>query len=132
MDIILLRTLSRKSSLGFGQYSNMTIHQIINIHKTGYLRWVYYNFEGITFTDDILNEIYVREKDKIKKPGKNPELHTETTFKKFSSLKRNDPAYFKIVSKERKNRKQKLIRKEMSRKKECFSKSILQSKNHGH
>lgn len=132
MDIILLRTLSHKSSLGFGYYGNMTIRQIIDIQKPGYLRWVYYNAEGITFADDILDEIFVHEKDRIKKPGKNPELHTETTAKKFSSLKHNDPAYFKIVSKERKNRKLKLYRKEMSRKKENFSKSILQSKNHGH
>lgn len=71
---ILLRKLSRKSTLNFGQYADMTVQQVIDLHHHLILRWYYFNSSNITFFDDILDELSITEEYRIEKPGKNPEL----------------------------------------------------------
>lgn len=96
----LLRKLTLKSKLGFGKYlrytqkdsktkdivdeytiqdilshdnSNTIIPNILG-NEHSYLRWIYFQMENITFIDEILDELGIYEKYRIKKPGKNPDL----------------------------------------------------------
>lgn len=74
MDVILLRKLTEKSLLKFGKYKDLTVMELLNIRKHPYIRWVYYNMSNITFTDEVLQKINIFDRDKIKKPGVNPEM----------------------------------------------------------
>jgi hypothetical protein len=65
----LLRTMTRKSLIKFGRYADYTVDQLIQLDKRHYLRWIYYNCEQITFTDDVLDLIHISEMQ-IDKPGK--------------------------------------------------------------
>ena len=71
------RTLTRKSKLNFGKFGNETIQKLLDMKKTGYLRWVYYNVGPINFFPDILEEIGIVGDFVIDKPGTNPELGQE-------------------------------------------------------
>jgi hypothetical protein len=77
MDVILLRKLTRKSVMGFGQYSEMSVGQIIDIQKSHYLVWVYYYLSNISFCDEILDKLYIWPRLRIEKPGKDPEMIKE-------------------------------------------------------
>ena len=66
----LLRKMTRKSKVGFGKKANLTIQFLLTNRNIYYLRWMYYGNSGITFFDDILDEIGVTEEYRILKPGK--------------------------------------------------------------
>lgn len=85
----LLRKLSRKSKIGFGKYKELAVQEILRLGLKSYLIYLYYNVEGISFLDDILEELGIIGKDKdlrIPKPGKNPELDHELQAKKASNF----------------------------------------------
>lgn len=75
--ITRLRTLTEKSTLGFGRFRETTVDNLIKF-KSNYLRWLYYDCSNITFTQTILNQIGITKL--IDKPGKNPELHDANKF----------------------------------------------------
>lgn len=70
----ILRKLAHKSTMNFGKYADMTVHQILSLNHQRILRWYYYNCSNITFTDEILDELHIPVEFRIDKPGKNPEL----------------------------------------------------------
>jgi hypothetical protein len=70
MDIIRLRILTEKSTLSFGQYADMSVGNLLALQKSTYLRWVYYNCSTISFTPDVLNQIFIYPDERIEKPGK--------------------------------------------------------------
>jgi len=76
-DVTLLRKLTRKSVLKFGQYSDLSVQEMINLKKHKYLRWVYFNCSNIDFMEDVLDEIKIHLDFRIPKPSKKPELHFE-------------------------------------------------------
>jgi len=127
MDIPLLRTLTKKSKLGFGKYADIPIQQIFDYKQPTYLRWIYYNYEGITFTDDILNEIPILKDERINKPGKNPEMVQFAFSNNYDCLNRY---ITKRVQKNRLKAKYMCFKKSTST--QYFSKSLLQRKNQGH
>ena len=86
MDVIRLRTLTEKSTLGFGKFADMSVGQVIALNKTTYLRWCYYNLSGISFSDDVLKKIYLPDSFKIEKPGINPTLGQKLSDDNFKSL----------------------------------------------
>jgi hypothetical protein len=85
-ESVLLRTLTRKSVLWFGKHNGLRIQQIIDMHLGAYLRWIYYNFTGITFTEDILGELTITENRRISKPGIAPEKHTKIMEENIKSM----------------------------------------------
>jgi hypothetical protein len=132
-DVVLLRKLSRKSTLKFGKYSELTVQDVINLTKQKYLRWVYFNCSNINFMDDILHEINIPEKFRIDKPSKNPELHDELNQHIFNNI--SDKFLPKYLAKKQliadKNIKSKAIR---GLKKDSinYTKSAMQRLNQGH
>ena len=93
MAAILLRKLTKKSILGFGKYEDVAICNMLDMNYKSYLRWVYYNCSMITFVDDILDEINIKDKERFDKPGCNKELEQENKERisgntgKFTKLK---------------------------------------------
>ena len=130
MDAILLRTLSFKSIFWFGQYNGMSVNQLITIHKGSYLKWIYFNIEGISFTDEVLDKIKLFPDVRIKKPGVYPEK-----WKEYVLLQRKvscglEGHINKIRNKSR--LRARYVSTNKSNQKSYFKKSILQSKNQGH
>ncbi len=132
MDIIRLRTLTEKSILGFGKYAEMSIQQIIDIQKSHYLIWVYYNISAITFIPKILDEIHIYKNYRIFKPGINEQLFNKYTDYKFNPATYHDPiVYFSTKNRNIKNQKNNFKRRQRSYS-IISKKSVLQAKNHGH
>ena len=73
-EVTLLRTMTEKSVFSGGKYNGVTVGQVLALGKTGYLRHLYYTYTAITFTDDILEKIYVPVEYRIKKPGSDIEI----------------------------------------------------------
>ena len=121
---VLLRKLTRKSVLWFGKHEGLRIQQIIDIRKWTYLRWIYFNCCGVTFMDDILEEIRVPDDMRIEKPGTHPELHEILREKLAKNL------HFKTKSHINKVRRIQRQHKEISsRRKEIPSKAVMQACN---
>ena len=110
-----LRTLTRKSKLGFGKWKKHTVQEVLNHKKHQVLVYAYYHLTSINFTEDILTELKITEDYRLKKPGSNNEeyvrLLKENTYIPF--MKHN--IKFMAVNK-----------------KTYFTKGQLQAKNHGY
>lgn len=76
--MITLRILTRKSKLGVGALANDTVGRLLELKKYQALRHIYYCYEGITFQDDILDEINITHR--IKKPGSEPNYERLNKF----------------------------------------------------
>lgn len=130
-DTPLLRKLAPKSILSFGQYKGLAVQDVIKTGHPAYLRFLYYNIEGISFIDDILREIGVvgdYYDYQIKKPGTNSELGKKVDEIKIKHMDVGDRAHAKKVAKNR--QKQKNVTSMFADKK-IFSKGSMQARNQG-
>ena len=127
MSVLKLRTLTKKSKLGFGKYSEHTIDELIKRMRP-YLVWVYYNASNITFTEDILkNDLGIFEDKLIDKPGKKPELYTITSAVPTRTLKA-----YKIKSHNKKEMRTTMRNHQKRRENIWFNKAANAWKNQGH
>jgi hypothetical protein len=133
METKLLRLLTWKSKLMFGKYPELTISQLYIGHHTRYLRWVYYNLSGISFTDDILYKIGVvtdNRDSRIEKPGMNKDLcETVNGFYRKAMVKQGFDKEMDNNFRDKSKQKLKVIEKEEKIK---YSKKNLQWRNQGH
>ena len=110
-----LRVLTRKSKLGFGKWKDYTVQELFDLKKPKELISPYFKLTSINYIEDVLIELKLTKKWRIKKPGSNKKLYFEflkenNMLKSFSRGKGSD-----IMKKESKP----------------FSKSYLQNMNHG-
>jgi hypothetical protein len=127
MDAVLLRKMAWKSKFNFGKHNGLTVQEVVNLKKNTYIRWIYFNLDGITFMDEILDHVRIPPEFRIEKPGKEPEKQQElflhlSTYR--SGLKRH---ITRVRSKKR--MRARYTNYVASNK---VSKAELQSKNHGH
>jgi hypothetical protein len=127
-DVVLLRKLTEKSTLKFGIYADVPIHNLLDLKKYSYLRWVYYNSSNITFLDSILKEIGITEEYYINKPGKNTELGIELNDIKKSKMFFKSKQHIKKIFK-CSNVSKKISATTINNFK--YSKGSLQARNHG-
>ena len=66
-----LRTLTRKSKLGFGTYGDLTVQRILDMYMPLALVTPYYTITNINYTEDILLELKITEEYRIEKPSSN-------------------------------------------------------------
>ena len=133
MDRVLLRKLTRKSTLRFGKHYDLTVEQVLTIDLIAgmkYLRWVYYSCSNITFADELLDYLGIHEKIRISKPSKVSESKfleylKEIEYKEISDLDSSNSR--KLRSATKKNRK---IRLKVKTNMYC-SKYRLMRKNQG-
>ena len=128
-DVTLLRKLTEKSILKFGQYADVPICKLLELQRYSYLRWVYFNSSNITFFENILFEIGITEEFFIDKPGVNPEFH-----EKLTEIKRENMSFKtkKHIEKVKKYATKNKINQLKSLDKKNYSKISLTRKNHGH
>lgn len=131
-DVTLLRKLTRKSILKFGQYSDLQVQNLLDLKTYKYLRWVYFNCSNISFMDDILDEIRIPLHFRIVKPSKNTDLHFKLNEEIFDNL--DDDFKEKYLKKNEKltskRAKGKAITK-MKQNENCYKKDYLRRKNQG-
>jgi hypothetical protein len=113
--IPLLRTMTRKSRLGFGKYKDQTIQHLLDMRLNSVLVSSYFKLTSINYMDDILEEIGISEEYRIEKPSSDREMY-------YKFLKDND----KIRLRTRKGIN--IMKKENKR----HSRSKLQGLNQGH
>lgn len=75
MSATILRKLTKKSKLNFGKYKDYTVEHIFGMRKQKDLVSIYFNLSGITFMDDVLDELGITEEFRIDKPSKDNELY---------------------------------------------------------
>ena len=131
-DVTLLRTLTRKSILKFGQFSDLQVQNLLDLKKYKYLRWVYFNCSNINFMDDILEEIKIPLNFRIVKPSKNTDLHNKLQQKIFENLSDGSKQSYleKTKEKGKKIRKGRAI-SEIKKFENCYKKDYLRRKNQG-
>ena len=128
-DVTLLRKLTEKSILKFGQYAEVPICNLLELKKYSYLRCVYFNASNITFFENILFQIGITEEYFIEKPGVNPEFHEKLTEIKRENMGFKSKKHIEKVNK--KAIKSKIIQSKILDRKN-YSKSSLTRKNQGH
>jgi hypothetical protein len=131
-DVTLLRKLTRKSILKFGQYSDLQVQNLLDLQRYKYLRWVYFNCSNISFMDDILDEIRIPLNFRIQKPSKNPDLHLklqEETFENYSDKAKE--IYLEKQEKLRKKTTKGRAITKMKQNENCYKKDYLRRKNQG-
>jgi hypothetical protein len=67
---MILRKLTKKSQIKFGKHADLTVQQLLDLKKGPYLVWMYFCCSAIDFFPDILDELYIKEEQRISKPGK--------------------------------------------------------------
>lgn len=128
-DVTLLRKLTEKSILKFGQYADVPIYNLLELKRYSYLRWVYFNSSNITFFENILLEIGITEEFFIQKPGVNNEFHEKLTEIKRENLHWKNKQHIKKVFRcSIQNKRTNLMKLD----KKNYSKASLTRKNQGH
>jgi adenine C2-methylase RlmN of 23S rRNA A2503 and tRNA A37 len=110
-----LRTLTRKSKLGFGKNKDLTVQRLLDLKKNLSLISAYYRLTSINFTEDILTELKITEDYRIEKPSLDID------------------AYYKFLNENGFEKKVRSREGSDIRQKETTirSRGYLQSKNHG-
>lgn len=79
--IIRLRTLTRKSIIGFGNFKDLTVGNLLDTRQHKALVRMYYNLSNITFVPEILDEIMINPDIRIDKPGKSSQMYSDNIYK---------------------------------------------------
>ena len=70
MSIVLLRTLTRKSILGFGKYVDLTVQNMLDTFLSKELLNIYYTCRNIDFNQDLKDELCIHGEREINKKEK--------------------------------------------------------------
>ncbi len=139
MTTYLLRTLTRKSIIPAGKNQGLTVQDVLQKSKSD-LIYSYFNYNRITFTADILDELRIDPADRLEKPGKNPEVGLKYINRNIGAHaavllggginldSKNVSAVKKSFAKGKFRAKYKAL---IERERIQFSKSSLQRKNQG-
>ena len=109
-----LRTLTRKSKLGFGKWKDYTVQELLDLRKPLVLIAPYYKLTSISYTEDILIELKITKDYRIEKPSANKEEYYNFLKKNGYKLKQRGVYGSDIMKKASKR----------------LTKGQLQSKNH--
>jgi hypothetical protein len=134
-EVATLRTLAPRSKLWFGQYSGMTVEQVLALGHTRYLRNIYYSVAGFSYQPESLRQMGVREEDEIPKPGvdrglrdrRNAAKHAASRYSAERAGDGTTTAAFQAYIQRKKDYKS-FLREDARR----FSKGSLARLNHGH
>jgi hypothetical protein len=58
-DVVLLRTLTRKSIIGFSTFKDLTVQNLLDTRQHKKLLEIYYFFRNIDFMPDLLEELCI-------------------------------------------------------------------------
>lgn len=123
----LYRICTKKSRLGFGQYSDLVVGDIMRLDPQ-YIVWCYGHYDKISFCDEILTELEI---PKIAKPGTDERLvwkWLDAQAAKFTE----EEQFHGRVKKARQMKGRRMSQYISVKNATTFSKRELQAINHGH
>lgn len=134
MDLVRLRTLTRKSKIGYGKFKDQTVGELLDANYKKELAWLYYHVQWITFMPDILEQLHITGKMVIEKPGvdhdkfeASNDFALENVLNKVTDGNGREKVRFMKYHRDRKSAMKR--EKESSK---AISKGRLQAMNHGH
>lgn len=80
MSSVLLRTLTRKSIIGFGNYRDLTVQNLIDLFKQKELLGIYYTCRNIDFCQDLKDELFITAEREINKKIPQEERYKKEYF----------------------------------------------------
>ena len=80
MSVVLLRTLTRKSILGFGKYVDMTVQNMLDTFLSKELLNIYYTCRNIDFNQDLKDELCIHGEREINKKEKQDERYIPNSY----------------------------------------------------
>ena len=72
---ILLRTLTKKSTLNFGKFKDCTVSHLIGMKKKKELISAYFKLSTINFNNEVLDELGITNEWRIEKPSTDKEKY---------------------------------------------------------
>lgn len=124
MSNLLLRKMTRKSIIGFGNYKDLTVQNLMDLQKHDELLSIYYNLEKIDFDDDVKFELCLYDYRQIPKPGKDKSAYWKHRGKILFDI----ISFNKTYAKDNPNRFLKLHQSKTERKHQIVSNCIRQNK----
>lgn len=80
MSIVLLRTLTRKSIIGFGAYKDLTVQNLLDTYRTKELLNLYYTCRNLDFNQDLKDELCISGEREIDKKIQKEERYIENLY----------------------------------------------------
>lgn len=84
MDVIRLRTMTKKSWFTGGVYVDIPMHILLDMGKRFYIVVKYYQYDTINFNEEMLDLLGITPELQIPKPGSNMDMLEN--WKKFHTL----------------------------------------------
>lgn len=116
MSNTLLRTMTMKSKIGFGNYSDLTVQELIQLKKYKELISMYYQLEKINFNDEVKDYLGIRFELVIPKPGKNYDMYFKNIFQMVCSINemnrefhKDNPNRFAILNEMKSEKKRYIV-----------------------
>lgn len=140
MSVVLLRTLTRKSLIKFGAYSDLTVQNLLDTHRYKELLHIYYTCRNIDFNQDLKDELCISGEREIDKKIKKEERYIEKTYqyigwcmKEMIDKKSEQQTFIdgRMMYKIKQNKKKQTAQREGYLKRTIYSKGAMQRKNQG-
>lgn len=138
MSVVLLRTVTKKSILGFGNYKDVTIQNMIDMRMERELLHIYYTCRNIDFCQELKDELCISGEREINKKEKQEERYIKQTYMyigwclKEMLTKRGEEQneiHKKQMYKTKQYKKKQVVNRERVLNSTKFSKGALKSKN---
>ena len=139
MSIVLLRKLTRKSIIGFGDYRDLTVQNLLDMQNHKGLLEIYYFCRNVDFMPDILEELFITGERLIDKKATQEERIKRIYYSyigkcMYDIIEQKDEIHGKnnMIGIRRKNKTQRLNNQrcnESSLNRTVFSKAANKSRN---
>jgi hypothetical protein len=70
MSVLLMRTVTRKSIIGFGDYKDLSFGNLIDMQKYSEVLGIYYHFRNIDFCQELKDELFITKAREVDKKDK--------------------------------------------------------------
>lgn len=93
-----------RSIIGFGQYRELTVQDLIQLNKHSELIKMYYGLEKIDFNDEVKDQLEIRHERVIQKPGKDWDMYRKNIYQMIDEIAdmnrtfhKDNPARFALL-----------------------------------
>ncbi len=83
MGVVLLRTLTQKSIIGFGAFTDLTVQNLLDTFRYKELLEIYYNFRNIDYCQELKDILCIEGDRVINKREPNPDRFFKDAKKKI-------------------------------------------------
>jgi hypothetical protein len=140
MSIVLLRTLTRKSIIGWGNFKDLSVQNLLDTFRHKELLHIYYTCRNIDFNQDLKDELCISGEREINKKEKQENRYNYPTdmyigwcLKEMFSKKDEETLLRekRQLQKAIKHNKKRTAVREWAMAKTIYSKGALKGKNQG-